>query len=53
MNFTMGPVHRSFRAGPILLGVNTVVFALGMMAAADARAQNSVKSVPNAMDRIR
>jgi lipopolysaccharide export system protein LptA len=49
MNFMMARVHRSFRAGRILLGVNTVVFALGMMAAADARAQNSVKSVPNAM----
>ena len=49
MNFMMARVHRSFRSGRIVLGVNTVVFALGMMAAGDARAQNAAKSVPNAM----
>jgi lipopolysaccharide export system protein LptA len=49
MNFMMARVHRSFRAGRIMVGVNTVVFALGMMAAGDARAQNSAKSLPNAM----
>jgi len=48
MNFMMARVHRSFQAARILLGVNTVMFALGMMAAAAARAQNSVKSVLNA-----
>ena len=49
MNFMMARVHRSFRSGRIVLGVNTVVFALAMMAAGDARAQNAAKSVPNAM----
>jgi lipopolysaccharide export system protein LptA len=49
MNFMMARVHRSFQAGRISLGVDAAVFALAMMAAGGAGAQDQVKSVPNAM----
>jgi lipopolysaccharide export system protein LptA len=49
MNVITVRVHRSFRTRRILPAAGAAVFALAMMAACDAGAQNSVQGVPNAM----